>query len=393
MVLKNYNDLSLKIKGDVKVIYKGEKGKRKLTQGLYTKNKYVFTDIKKGNERESMIGRKMEMIYNQERGSRKKEEEKSDHKNFREIPHIEVKSHLDETPNIYNQQGISNENPKKNELNSDSKYINVNEKKIRVSGFRKDTSTNRKRKLTSNRKLSSLSKIVRDKRSKEKTYRSYKSNLKNKLGDQTKEKRKERDSLGKRSESKRNSRSRLYAPTGQVSKTNIYKKVGPEFNFPKSEIEFEGKNVQNSIYLKSEEIKPDEGTTISGKTENSLACQENISKRLQISQSPEHNISDRRGRQSTKNGEQENVYFETEKNDLEYAKSEDLGKEGRSKGIGGQAIRKDDRGLGDLTSLEEKGEVSNKKTMKLSQSDAGNWKGMVKVKFTGARSGDFDINK
>jgi hypothetical protein len=185
----------------------------------------------------------------------------------------------------------------------------------------------------------------------------------------------------------------LYAPTGQVSKTNIYKKVGPEFNFPKSEIEFEGKNVQNSIYLKSEEIKPDEGTTISGKTENSLACQENISKRLQISQSPEHNISDRRGRQSTKNGEQENVYFETEKNDLEYAKSEDLGKEGRSKGIGGQAIRKDDRGLGDLTSLEEKGEVSNKKTMKLSQSDAGNWKGMVKVKFTGARSGDFDINK
>ena len=389
MVLKNFNDLSLKLKGDVRVIYKGEKGKRKLTQGLYTKNKYVFTDIKKGVDRDSLIGQKMEMIYNQERGSRKKEDE-HDHKGFREIPHVEVNKQNEDAPNIYNQQGIKNkeksQNPKKRE---DSGYINLNEKKIRVSGFRKDTSSNRKRKLTSNRKLSSLSKIVRKKRSKEKSFRSYKSNLKNKLGD-NKEKRMYRESIKKRSDSKRNSRSRLYTPVSQVSKTNIYKKSGPEINCPKSEIEFEGGNIKNSIYLKSEEIKPEEGTTISEKTENSLACQENISKRLQISQSPEHNLSDRRGRQSTKNGEPENVYFETEKGDLEYAKSEDLGKEGRINGIVGEDLGKARR-LADVTSLEEKEDGKKVKKMKLSQSDAGNWKKMVK--FTGARSGDFDIKK
>jgi hypothetical protein len=434
MNLKNLNDLSKGLIGDVKVIYKGgEKSKKKITQGLYTKKKYVFSDIKKNVDRDQLIGNKMEMIYKQERGSRKKEEgsqkknRRSNAQCFREIPHIDTNTMLmDETPNIYNQQQnisqIQRESEKriKKDNSKTEKYINVNEKKIRVSGFRKDSSTQKRRKLTSNRKLSSLSKIVRNKRSKEKNFRSYKNNLKNKLGfglsdlkGKEKEKRRHRDSFSKKSDSKQGSNSKLYTPLDPVSssKTNIYKKTGPEFNFPKSEIEFEGKNVQSSIYIKSEEIKqPDEGTTISEKTENSLACQENISKRLQVSQSPDHldinSDKDRRWRQSTKNPDQEgkNLYFKTEKVNLDYAKSEDLNKEGRNqknnvKGIcSGDLIMAQPSGLGDVTSLEDKDnklisnqEVIKDKKIQLSQSDAGNWKGMVKSKFKGAKSGDFDI--
>lgn len=385
MVLKNLNDLSEGLQGDVKVIYKVEDPqKRKNKKGLYTKKKYVFADLKEG--REQMLGRegKMEMIYKLEKGKVKRRSTKEEKEG----------KGGQQTPNIYEQQTLKSSQVRRGELSKSTKkdrgkFLQINEKRIRVSGFKKDKSLKRG-KLMSNRKLSSISKMVRERRSNEKSF-TYKSNLKGRMGmasDQNlhgKEKVRLRESFGKE---RRRSESKLGILRKRHSKTNIYQKAGPEIDFPKSEIEFKGRNVQNSIYIKSEEIKPDEGTTISEKTENSLACKENIEKTLEISQSPEpFPPSERRGRQSTKHptrDQEGNTYFELGEGGMDYAKSEDLEAERRAEGGAGKREEKE-RGR---TSLEDKGQ----KKMKLSQSDAGNWKKM-KVKFKEVRSGDFDLPK
>ena len=424
MVLKNYDDLNKNLNGDVKVIYKGEaQNAKKKGKGLYTKKKYVFADLKEGVEREKFMGNqgpsKMEMIYKQEakiKGENNLIKKKGEIHFLREIHHIDATTHLtDETPNIYsnqkkikNLQKLENSRSSTKEKNKIGKFINVNEKKIRVSGFRKEKSKTKKRKLESKRKLSTISKTLKSRNSREKDYsRGYKSSLKNRLG-WMQEKRensrlKKRDSAGKKTErrnQKSGSQTKIYSKKNNSQKTNIYQKTGPEFKFPKSEIEFEGKNVQNSIYLQPEETKLDEGTTISEKTENSLACKENIEKTLEISQSPEPH-SGNLIRNSTKNPKknEENTYFEMESGLMEYAKSEDFEGERRVNGekIGGHSsgdIMGKKTNLEEVTSLEEKEKKDeSKRKMKFSQSEAGTWQKMIKTNFKGAKSGDLGFIK
>lgn len=235
-------------------------------------------------------------------------------------------------------------------------------------------------------------------KSTEKGVKGYKTNLKNKFSIKggLKEKTDFRKSFDK--EEYVENESKLYSQNkkGSKTKTNIYQKIGPNINFPKSEIEFNGQYVQNSIYLKTEDVKPEEGTTVSDKTETSLACKEQMGRGLGKSASPDLNVSD-----EPRKDQEGNAYFELEKEGLEYARSEDLDKERNPKinvNIGnssGNIGVNRPRQLKEVTSLDEKDvqEEERKKKMKWSQSDMGKTKGMIKANFKGAKSGDFNLIK
>lgn len=410
IALKNLSELTKGLRGNVKVIYKGHrpaKGRSRGAKGLYTEDPHVFADLKEGVEREQFIGhRHSKLIYKKERGSRKDRSEKR--RQYRELPRLEAAVLGEEAPNIYNQQSnlkqsqTPKENASESSANLKPKFINVNEKRVRVSGLRAEKSLQRRRKLASGRKLSGLNRTALCPKSGDEEPDTPKGPPRLQKTEQSRVQPRalHRGSLGKR---KVGSQSQLYGRRTQGdSKPNIYQKIGPELQFPKSEIEFEGKQVQNSIYLKSEEIVPEGGTTGSEKTENSLACRENIGKALLVSNSPEPVASsDRRRRQSTKAAEPPgNAYFEHDGAGLDYAKSEDLEGERRianqntESGLGSAHLvsnvgAQGDRGKQEATEAPVRGEEEKK--MKLSQSEAGSWKGGVKPKFKGARSGDLGL--
>lgn len=405
MVLKNLSELTKGLSGNVKVIYKGEKGRKKGTQGLYTDDRHVFADLKEGVDRDQFMGqRHSKLIYKKGRTSRKPKRPKT--RGLRELSHLDAPRGSDEAPNIYSQQKGRDpaQTTRNNARKEDStvKFINVNEKKVRIWGAHDERSLHKRRKLVSNRKLSGLKRPTQERRSGDREGRLHKSSWKAKAsrGDQSvgRDRLMSRDSLTRASVRKVDSQSKLYAQRADPTKpkTNIYQKGGPEFKCPKSEIEFEGRNVQNSIYLKSEEVAPEEGTAISEKTDNSLACQENIGNGLRISQSPQPQPADpeRRSRQSTHNIDAEgNTFFERQISGLDYAKSEDLETDRRLPGSKEEVKLSSTKGARNdkPTSLERREMAKVDRKMKLSQSESGNWKSTAKAKFKGVRSGDLGL--
>lgn len=398
MVLKNLSELTKGLSGQVKVIYKANNARKK-ARGLYTEDGHVFADLKEGVERDQfMAHRHSKLIYKKGRTSRKQKRHK--HRNIRELSQLGG-TRGEDAPNIYSQKKgnrkVHKEGDSSREEDSAAKFINVNEKRVRIWATHGERSIHKRRKLVSNRKFSGLNRTTQERKSNE---RAHKSNLKARKEQSVgREHLLSRGSLDPTNVRKVGSQSELYAqPAGPgKSKTNIYQKVGSGFKCPESGIEFDGANVQNSIYLKSEEAPPEEGTAISEKTDNSLACREHIGNGLRISQSPNPLVtdSDRRGRQSTQNVDADgNEYFERDMSGLDYAKSEDLEADRRLPSQNqprGQLTTSKGAHEEKLNPLETKETNREKRKMKLSQSEAGNWKGLAKAKFKGVRSGDLGL--
>lgn len=358
MILKNMNELTQGMKGEVKVIYKAEesdKGRK---------------EINKGN---------VKMLYQKGR------DPEGEVQYLRDIPHYDANSHgMDEAPNIYNQ--TKGEQPLERASSKTAQKIHPKTGAKRT--FRKEKSLQKRSKVTSNRKLSSMSKRVRSIKSNDK--HKFKSNLKNKLAKDTKGNFREsfdREPINSDAHSSK-------FPTKR-NKTNIYQKPAPKITFPSSEIDFHQQHVQNSIFLKTEEVKVDEGTTISEGTETtSLACKEKI------------NLANTKRQENTEQSMTEKTFYELEAGHLDYARSEDLKKSvhpemakvniGHSSGEIKLAVGKKVKEHASVDEQKrEKSQIKSvggkQKKMKTSQSDAGNSKSMIKANFMGVRSGDFNL--